>query len=126
MSLSHHTVPHGLCALACLAFLSPPAEASDTHTISNRNDFVALVAGAHLSALGVTMQIDGDGRIRGEMLGTGLSGRWHWQDDLFCRELSWGDRRSKEECQTVTLISQTLRFTSDAGQGQSKDFWLRR
>ncbi|MGI3166532.1 dihydrodipicolinate reductase [Pseudooceanicola sp. 200-1SW] len=128
MSLSHPPVPqalsNGLCALACLALLAPPAAAQEPQEITTRHDFTALVDGARLTALGVTLRIRSDGRIRGEMLGTDVSGRWHWRDSMFCHRLGWGDRGKTESCQSVTLISRILRFTGP--EGEIRDFWLRR
>ena len=46
-------------------------------------------------------------------------------DGFFCRNLLWGMRELKYNCQKVTFDGRRLRFISDEGKGQSASFALR-
>jgi hypothetical protein len=66
-----------------------------------------------------------NGEIAGTAVGWELSGTWDWKDGLFCREMDWSGMPIDYNCQLVETNGEELRFTSDAGKGNSADFRLR-
>ncbi|MBR9766415.1 MAG: dihydrodipicolinate reductase [Rhodobacteraceae bacterium] len=113
-------------ALVLVMSLATPCWAQGTQNIRTRDEFLALVEGARLSTLGMVMRIRGDGSITGRAFGTPLRGTWDWSDTYFCSALRFGGRNHARNCQTVMVISHTLRMTEDEGRGLFTDFWLRR
>lgn len=105
--------------LATLTTLLPmQAGAADTdHRVTDRSEFVSLVAGRQLTHLGVALTVGDNGRISGRAFGKAVTGSWNWQDGYFCRTMTWGDEVLPHNCQTVRLEGSRLRFTSDQGAG---------
>ena len=66
-----------------------------------------------------------DGKIRGKGALNKITGAWLWEDRYFCRDLRWGRRDLKYNCQRVTSDGNKLTFTSDRGAGDSASFTLR-
>ena len=63
--------------------------------------------------------------IEGRAFGTPVSGAWNWSDGYFCRDLYYGERDLGSNCQQVAIRDNTIRFTSDFGNGDYADLRLR-
>ena len=98
--------------------------ASET-IITNRSDFENLVIDKKLERFLISLYITDDGKIKGSAAGREVIGDWDWIDGFFCRNLLWGMRELKYNCQEVTFDGRRLRFISDEGKGQSASFALR-
>ena len=98
--------------------------ASET-IITNRSDFENLVVDKKLERFLISLSVTNDGKIKGSAAGREVIGDWDWIDGFFCRNLLWGKRELKYNCQEVTFDGRRLRFTSDEGKGQSASFALR-
>tara|TARA_B100000902_G_scaffold342052_1_gene345864 strand:- start:204 stop:518 length:315 start_codon:yes stop_codon:yes gene_type:complete len=94
-------------------------------TITNRSDFENLVIDKKLERFLISLSVLNDGKIKGSAAGREVTGDWDWIDGFFCRNLLWGARELKYNCQLVTFDGKRLRFTSDRGKGQSASFALR-
>lgn len=93
--------------------------------IGDRDTFVSVVRRGTLNRFGIRLQVTPDGRIEGNAFGRDVTGAWQWRDGFFCRELFWGAREVGANCQEVTMSGDTLRFTSDRGEGDYADLRLR-
>ena len=98
--------------------------ASET-IITNRSDFENLVVDKKLERFLISLSVTNDGKIKGSAAGREVIGDWDWIDGFFCRNLFWGKRELKYNCQEVTFDGRRLRFISDEGKGQSASFALR-
>ena len=98
--------------------------ASET-IITNRSDFESLVIDKKLERFLISLSVTNDGKIKGSAAGREVIGDWDWIDRFFCRNLLWGKRELKYNCQEVTFDGRRLRFISDEGKGQSASFALR-
>ena len=98
--------------------------ASET-IITNRSDFESLVIDKKLERFLISLSVTNDGKIKGSAAGREVIGDWDWIDGFFCRNLLWGKRELKYNCQEVTFDGRRLRFISDEGKGQSASFALR-
>jgi len=93
--------------------------------ITNRSDFESLVIDKKLERFLISLSVTNDGKIKGSAAGREVIGDWDWIDGFFCRNLLWGKRELKYNCQEVTFDGRRLRFISDKGKGQSASFALR-
>ena len=98
--------------------------ASET-IVTNRSDFESLVIDKKLERFLISLSVTNDGKIKGSAAGREVIGDWDWIDGFFCRNLLWGKRELKYNCQEVTFDGRRLRFISDEGKGQSASFALR-
>ena len=105
-------------------FMASLASASEI-TITNRSDFENLVIDKKLERFLISLSVFNDGKIKGSAAGREVTGDWDWIDEFFCRNLLWGAREIKYNCQLVTFDGKRLRFISDRGKGQSASFALR-
>jgi len=114
-------------ALALVATLTAlPAAAADFQRVQDRDNFVSLVKDRALTRFGIRLRVSQNGEITGRAFGKDISGDWTWDRGFFCRDLfADGDVLDIENCQTVQVRGNTLRFTSDRGQGDSADLRLR-
>lgn len=112
---------------ACLLLLPTLAQADGYDRLAAREDFLTRIAGRPmvLPLFGVELVVQPDGTIAGKAMGWPVKGEWRWQDGLFCREMDWSGTEIPPNCQTVELAGTKVRFTSDAGQGDSATFTLR-
>jgi len=113
---------------AILAFLPIPALADGFEVISDKSAFLKLVKDKDLriGLYNLTLNVAPNGQITGSALGWGITGQWSWNDGYFCREMDWSGYAIEANCQQVQArASQTVRFVSDRGQGQSASFRLR-
>lgn len=113
-----------IAAAATAAVTAAPA-AADFARITEEERFRQIVEDRQLTYPLVRLQVTPDGQIVGRGAGREVSGEWQWEDGLFCRDLYWGERELGYNCQTVEVRGSTMRFTSDAGQGDHADFRLR-
>lgn len=115
-------------ALVAAFAVALPAAAEAFEAVTDRDSFMSLVEGRELRLwiLDISLSVLPDGRISGEAQGWPINGSWEWQDGLFCREMDWGGTTIPYNCQLVEANgSSALRFTVDAGAGESATFALR-
>jgi len=112
-------------ALAALLAAPLPALAEGFAPVRDKSEFVALVSGKSLTRFGISLAVSPKGEIGGSAFGTTVTGNWNWKDGLFCREMVFGSREIPANCQLVERKGSTLRFTSDAGKGDSADLRLK-
>ena len=94
--------------------------------VNDRDNFVSLVKDRNLTRFGIRLNVSDNGKIRGRAFGQNVSGQWNWRSGYFCRDLYVnGDVLDGDNCQTVEVRGNTLRFTSDRGTGDSADLRLR-
>jgi hypothetical protein len=110
--------------MALLALTMAAPAAADFARVDDREEFISIVNGRDLTRLGINLKV-GPGEIAGSAFGTPVSGEWTWRDGYFCRSLFWGEQDLGDNCQAVDLRGDTIRFTSDRGNGQSAELTLR-
>ena len=108
--------------LALALILAPlAAQAEDYRPVTEQAEFVSLVDGKTLSQrlFQVGLNVSANGEISGRALGGDVTGSWTWQDGFFCREMIWGGDLIPQDCQTVEVGGELLRFTAERGRGDS-------
>ncbi len=93
--------------------------------IEGRDSFLSLVKDRALTRLGIRLQVTDDGQIKGRAFGQKVSGDWKWQSGYFCRDLYVGGDELGANCQMVQVNGNTIRFTSDRGQGIYADLRIK-
>lgn len=112
-------------AMLAIVLAGSPALA-EFQRVKERDSFVSLISNKNLTRLGIRLKVSQDGRIMGRAFGQKISGDWSWSSGYFCRDLYVnGDELDTKNCQTVEVNGNTLRFTSDKGQGDYADLRLR-
>ena len=115
--------------LALSAFLvtalATPLAADTFERIENKDGFVSMVKNRALTRLGIRLNVSENGKITGRAFGRQVTGDWAWRDGYFCRDLFVGGDELGANCQMVQVKGNTMRFTSDRGQGQFADLRLR-
>lgn len=101
------------------------ATAQTSQWIKEEDKFVILIDGKKLKRFLIELSVKTDGTITGTGAGADVTGSWNWQDNYFCRNLSWGNRDLGYDCQKVELRDQKLFFTSDRGRGTTAGFTIR-
>ena len=101
------------------------AAAQTSEWIKEEDRFINLIDGKKLKRFLIELSVQTDGTITGMGAGTDVTGNWNWQDNYFCRNLSWGNRDLGSDCQKVELKDQKLFFTSDKGRGATAGFSIR-
>lgn len=101
-----------------------PALAEGFSRVQAESEFVSLISGKALTRFGIELDVTPDGVIRGSAFGKPVTGAWRWADGLFCRDLYFGKRDLGPNCQVVQRNGDTIRFISDAGQGDFADLQL--
>ncbi len=118
---------HGRLILALILSLLPlSATAGGFAPVTDRGAFLELMRGRalHIALYGLALRVLDDGRITGTAMGRPVTGRWHWRDGYFCREMTWGTRPIAANCQLVEVRGREMRFTTDRGKGQGATFRL--
>lgn len=113
-----------LVALALGLGVSTPALA-DFSMVSSRADFERLIDGRELRRFGIRLTVSPEGEIIGRAFGGDVSGDWTWNDGYFCRDLFYAGDDLGYNCQMVQVHGDTLRFTTDRGEGIYADLRLR-
>ena len=111
-------------AMVLSTFVGMPAFAEGFQRIDDKSDFLKLVAERDLTRFAIRVRVTETGDIVGRAFGQSVSGDWVWRDGYFCRSLFWGSQNIGDNCQTVEMRGDTLRFTSDRGAGQFADLKL--
>ena len=111
--------------LTLLLPLTASSAFAEPKVITTSNEFIELVTDKNLTRPFITLKVSSDGKIRGKGALSKITGAWLWQDGYFCRDLRWGRRDLKYNCQRVTSDGSKLTFTSDRGAGDSASFTLR-
>ncbi len=83
-----------------------------------------LIEGRELRRFGITLSVSPEGEITGRAFGAPVRGEWRWEGGYFCRDLFWNDTDLGYNCQLVQENGDTLRFTSDQGDGMFADLRL--
>jgi hypothetical protein len=114
-------------AAAIVTMLASPVAiaAQPFDVVQSRDTFVSLVQGKELRRFGIRLTVTPDGTIQGRAFGTPVTGQWAWDNGYFCRDLFLGEDDLGFNCQLVQVNGETLRFTSDQGQGIYADLTLR-
>ncbi len=115
-----------MCVLAALMALQAGPGMAQLVRIETEAKFREVVEGALLTRPLVKLTVTGDGRISGTGAFDDIQGRWQWDGDYFCREMTWGSREIAWDCQTVSAAGDTIRFTAERGAGDSAEFSLKR
>jgi len=105
--------------------LADTAAAESFSVVSSRDTFVSLIEGRELRRFGIRLTVSPDGLIEGRAFGSPVTGQWDWDGSFFCRDLFWGGENLGFNCQLVQADGETLRFTTDQGQGIYADLNLR-
>ena len=105
--------------------LSATAQADSFQRIDERDGFVSLVKNRSLTRLGIRLKVGHDGKITGRAFGRKVTGAWSWNGGYFCRDLYVGGDDLGPNCQMVQVQGDTMRFTSDKGQGIYADLRLK-
>lgn len=107
------------------ALVAGPA-AAEFKRVTDRDRFVSLVKDRNLTRLGIRLNVTDSGQIVGRAFGQKVSGAWNWSSGFFCRDLYVnGEILDGDNCQTVEVRGNTLRFTSDKGTGDFADLRLK-
>ncbi|MCV6594003.1 MAG: dihydrodipicolinate reductase [Silicimonas sp.] len=117
-----------LLSLSLALFMGASASfsgADNFHRVAERESFLNLVQDRALTRLGIRLQVTEDGQIRGRAFGRQVTGGWRWQSGYFCRDLFVGGDELGANCQMVQVKGNTIRFTSDRGQGAFADLRIR-
>ena len=115
-----------LVTVTVLATLAAGPALAEFKRVNDRDNFVSLVKDRNLTRLGIRLNVKDDGKISGRAFGRKVSGDWSWSSGYFCRDLYLnGNILDGDNCQTVEVNGNTLRFTSDKGSGDSADLRLR-
>lgn len=115
-----------LCAISVMFLATAiPVAAFAFDKVSSREQFLQIITGKDLKLTGITVNVTPGGQIKGRAYGFGVSGQWQWQDGYFCRSLYWGKKNLGPNCQEVKVKGDTIRFTSDRGNGQFADLKMR-
>ncbi|MDU8911345.1 dihydrodipicolinate reductase [Aestuariicoccus sp. MJ-SS9] len=104
---------------------APGIASAELPMVSDKTEFVRLVAGKTLTRPLVRLQVSPDGEIAGRGAAWDITGAWSWKDGYFCRDLNWGGDELAYNCQEVRSDGSRIRFTSDEGAGESADFRLK-
>ncbi|MEO0566153.1 MAG: dihydrodipicolinate reductase [Pseudomonadota bacterium] len=110
--------------LASLAVLAAPAMADGFAKVQDRDGFVELIEDRKLTRFGINLTVTPNGQIKGKAFGRPVTGAWEWNAGYFCRDLFWGKRELGGNCQEVKVQGETIRFTSDKGNGRFADLVL--
>ena len=114
-----------LIGLGVALVLAGPAAAEGFQRIEEREKFLSVIENRDLSRFGITVKVTGGGDIVGRAFGQKVSGDWEWRQGFFCRSLFWGERNLGDNCQKVEVRGESVRFTSDLGQGQFADLRIK-
>lgn len=115
-----------LSILTLIAVLVAGPAAAEFKRVTDRDNFVSLVKDRNLTRLGIRLNVTDNGKIVGRAFGQKVSGAWNWSSGFFCRDLYVnGDVLDGQNCQTVEVRGNTLRFTSDKGTGDYADLRIK-
>ena len=92
--------------------------------LTEENGFRDVVEGRDLKRFGIRLQVLDDGQITGRAFGQKVTGAWRWEGGYFCRDLFVGGDELGANCQQVEIRGNTMRFTSDRGEGIYADLRL--
>ncbi len=117
-----HVLP---AAIVASTISLTPVFAESFQRVTDRDSFVQLTKNRALTRFGIKVQVTSDGGIIGQAFGRDVTGDWSWSDGYFCRDLYLAGRElDLDNCQTVEVRGDILRFTSDRGTGDSANLEL--
>jgi hypothetical protein len=116
-----------LAAFTLILFtVASPVFSEGFQRIDGRDSFLSVVKDRDLTRFGIRVKVTDRGQIIGRAFGQKVTGDWSWRDGFFCRDLYWGGAElDLNNCQTVEVNGDTLRFTSDKGSGDSAKLRLK-
>ncbi len=114
-----------ICLALLMCLMAVPASAEGFERVGEKSGFISLVKDRKLTRLGIRLRVGDDGKISGRAFGQRVTGDWRWQEGYFCRDLVVGDDELGANCQMVQVRGNTLRFTSDRGEGIYADLRLK-
>ena len=114
-----------IIAAAMVATVLPQIASADLKRVESRGEFVQLVEGKTLSRPLVRLNVSSDGSIKGRGATWDVTGKWSWENGLFCRDINWGGDDLGYNCQVVQANGTSMRFIADQGAGDSADFRIR-
>lgn len=114
----------GLGLLTMCLWSPGTARAEGFRVVDDGARFVSLIEGRELRRFGITLSVSPEGEITGRAFGAPVRGEWRWEGGYFCRDLFWNDTDLGYNCQLVQENGDTLRFTSDQGDGMFADLRL--
>lgn len=105
--------------VSLLALTAAPATAAAFERIADRATFMETVGGKDLriALYGLTLNVNGDGSIKGKAVGWDIVGSWSWENGYFCRDMDWSGYPIEYNCQLVEVDGDRIRFTVDQGAG---------
>ncbi|MDJ1016460.1 MAG: dihydrodipicolinate reductase [Paracoccaceae bacterium] len=115
---------HRVFAVCAAIVITTPALAEGFQRVIDRDGFMSLVENRDLRRFGIRLQVRDAGAITGRAFGQKVTGAWNWDDGFFCRDLFVGGDELGANCQLVEIRGNTMRFTSDMGQGIYADLKL--
>ena len=119
--MSRKVKSFSLVVCASVMFVTT-AMAEGFQRIEDEVKFLNAIEDRQLKRFGIRLQVSGDGQILGRAFGQKVSGDWDWKDGFFCRDLYLGGRElDPDNCQLVEIKGNTVRITSDMGQGDYAD-----
>ncbi len=105
--------------------LAAPVLAEGFQRIDDERKFTDLMKQYDLKRFGIRLKIGDNGQITGRAFGQRVSGAWDWENGFFCRDLYWGGKElDADNCQLVEIRGNTVRFTSNKGNGDHADLRL--
>lgn len=117
---------HAILAVAAFFLVhTNSAAAEEFDIVQSRDTFVGLIDQRELTRFGIRLTVAPEGDISGRAFGTPVTGEWDWNGGYFCRDLFWGETNLGSNCQSVQVRGDTLRFTTDRGEGIFADLTLR-
>lgn len=113
-------------SVAALLAVAPSVSSAETfQRVEQRDSFLSIVNDRALTRLGIKLQVTKDGQINGRAFGRKVTGDWQWRSGYFCRDLYVGGDELGANCQMVQVNGNTIRFTSDRGQGIYADLRIK-
>lgn len=112
---------HILLKSAVILALSMPnlALAENWKRVKSEADFRAIAVDRKSTNENGWVTSKSNGTMTGNIKGQGkLRGKWAWGNGFFCRNVVVGKNDLGQNCQTVHVSGNKIRFTRDQGKGQ--------
>jgi hypothetical protein len=108
-----------LLALSIAVALPTVAVAESWKRIKSEEQFRALAVDRKVANENGWVLSKSNGDMTGNINGQGkLKGKWAWGNGFFCRNAIVGKNDLGQNCQTVHVAGNKIRFTRDQGKGQ--------
>ena len=117
-----------LICTAAIATALPAADAwaQSWQRIKTEQQFRDLVVGRTGVSEGHRVKVHANGRMSGNIKGRGkINGAWAWSGSFWCRNLNVGGEALGQNCQTVHISGNQVRYTQDKGRGRASVWTLK-